>query len=301
VASWYREHRYNFLVLTDHNYLTDVTGLNAVHGGSEKFLLIPGEEVSASHARKPIHINAFNPSKVVEPQQGESVAATIQNNVNEIRRADAIPSLNHPNFGWAVTVDDMLAVKGLGLFEVYNGHPAVNNPGGGGFPSLDEMWDALLTAGRELYGVAVDDAHVFKQFGKAFSNPGHGWVEVRAETLTTQAILSAIASGDFYSSTGVKISDIVSAGPEFRVEIEPATWEKVTTYFIGEGGKVLGRSFDRKAVYRYTGSEKYVRARVESSSGARAWTQPVFRRDIRASSQTKSASPVDPAPNRPAE
>jgi hypothetical protein len=112
--------------------------------------------------------------------------------------------------------------------------------------------------------------------------------------------LSAIASGDFYSSTGVKISDIVSAGPEFRVELEPASWEKVTTFFIGEGGKVLGRSFDPKAVYRYTGSEKYVRARVESSSGARAWTQPVFRRDIRAS-QTKSASPADRNSNRPAE
>jgi hypothetical protein len=277
VATWYRENRYNFLVLSDHNYLTDVTGLNAVHAASDKFLLIPGEEVTDSFEKKPVHINAYNPLRLVEPQHGDSVASTIQNNVNEIRRAKAIPSLNHPNFGWAVTVDDMLAVKGLGLFEVYNGHPTVNNHGGGGSPSLDEMWDALLTAGQRLYGIAVDDAHVFRRFGKEFSNPGHGWVEVRAEALTADAILGAIANGEFYASTGVRIRDIAANGSEYRIEVDTGNWEKVTTYFIGDGGKVLAKSLDRAAVYKYGGAERYVRARVESSSGAKAWTQPVFR------------------------
>ena len=32
VVRWYREHGYRFLVLTDHNYLTSVDGLNALHG-----------------------------------------------------------------------------------------------------------------------------------------------------------------------------------------------------------------------------------------------------------------------------
>ena len=43
VAKWYREHGYRFLVLTDHNVLTNVDGLNAVHGASEQFLVIKGE------------------------------------------------------------------------------------------------------------------------------------------------------------------------------------------------------------------------------------------------------------------
>ena len=46
VAKWYREHGYRFLVLTDHNVLTNVDGLNAVHGASEQFLVIKGEEVT---------------------------------------------------------------------------------------------------------------------------------------------------------------------------------------------------------------------------------------------------------------
>ena len=48
VVRWYREHGYNFLVLTDHNYLTAVDGLNAVHGAAEKFIVVRGEEVTST-------------------------------------------------------------------------------------------------------------------------------------------------------------------------------------------------------------------------------------------------------------
>ena len=280
VTTWYREHGYNFLVLTDHNHLTDITGLNALHAAKEKFLLITGEEVTDSFQKKPIHINAFNPERLVQPQHGDSVASTIQNDVSEIRQAKGIPSVNHPNFHWAITIQDLMAVKGLGLFEVYNGHPMVNNDGGGGFASLDEMWDALLTGGQKLRGIAVDDAHHFKTYGKDRSNPGHGWIYVRAESLTSEAILAAIEAGDFYASSGVNIRDVAITPTQYRVEVaRAANWEeKVTTYFIGEGGKVLAKTFDETAVYKFSGNEKYVRARIESSGGSKAWTQPAFLR-----------------------
>ena len=35
VVRWYREHGYDFLVLTDHNFLTSVDALNALHGADE--------------------------------------------------------------------------------------------------------------------------------------------------------------------------------------------------------------------------------------------------------------------------
>jgi len=197
--------------------------------------------------------------------------------VNVIRQARALPSLNHPNFQWAITIDDMLAVKGLTHFEVYNGHPMVNNDGGGGAPSLDQMWDALLTAGRRVHGIAVDDAHNFKKFGKEFSNPGHGWVWVQAESLTADAITRALENGDFYASTGVKLRQVRFSDGEYSLDIDRAEWEKTTTYFIGAGGKVLATSFETSPRYRLPASEPYVRARVESSAGTRAWTQPGFR------------------------
>jgi hypothetical protein len=277
VAMWYREHGYNFLVLSDHNHLTEVAGLNAVHGSKEQFLLLRGEEVTDSYQKLPIHINAYDLETELKPRHGDSVVATIQNNVDSILAAKALPSINHPNYFWAVTAEDLLRVENLGLMEVYNGHPTANSVGGGGFRSLDEMWDVLLTAGRRLHGIAVDDAHHFKRIGREFANPGRGWIQVRAESLTAAAIRNAISQGQFYASTGVKLTDIQVSGEEYRIDVDPQATEKFTTYFIGEGGKVLATSFATPAAYRFTGREKYVRARVESSFGATAWTQPAFR------------------------
>ena len=67
---------------------------------------------------------------------------------------------------------------------------------------------------------------------------------------------------------------------EYRVEVARATnWdEKITTFFVGEGGKLLAKTFEETAVYKFSGTEKYVRARIESSGGSKAWTQPVFPR-----------------------
>ena len=75
VVRWYREHGYNFLVLTDHNYLTSVAGLNAVHGAADKFIVIPGEEVTMSVASKPVHVNGLDLPALVPPPPGRHGAA----------------------------------------------------------------------------------------------------------------------------------------------------------------------------------------------------------------------------------
>ncbi|MGH9657983.1 MAG: hypothetical protein ACRD96_05525, partial [Bryobacteraceae bacterium] len=250
---------------------------NAGLAAPEKFLLIPGEEVSSRYDKAPVHVNGFGLDRVVNPATGASLIATIQSNVNAIREAGGLPSVNHPNFGWAFASRELLAVENLNLFEVYNGHPTVNNEGGGGVESLDQMWDALLTAGRRIYGVAVDDAHYFKTIGKDLSNPGRGWVVVRAPTLSRASILAALRGGDFYSSTGVELSDVRAAGEELRVAIKPASPFRYTTEFIGDGGRVLARSGELTASYKLTASDKYVRAVVRASNGDDAWTQPLFR------------------------
>jgi len=274
IATWYREHGYNFLLLSDHNHLTEVAGLNALHASKGQFLLLQGEEVTDAYDKYPIHINAYDLTTELQPRHGVSVAATIQNNVDAILAAKALPSINHPNFHWAVTADDLLSVRNLGLMEVYNGHPEVNNVGEGGFHSLDEMWDVLLTAGRPIKGIAVDDAHHFKKFGKEFSNPGRGWIQVRAESLTPAGIRAAIEQGQFYASSGVKLADIQISATEYKLEIEARSEEKFTTSFIGTGGKILAKSYDTAPVYRIKGDEGYVRARVDSSYDQSAWTQP---------------------------
>lgn len=279
VVRWYREHEYDFLVLTDHNFLTSVDGLNALHGADEKFLVIKGEEVSDRFGGKPLHINGLDPSRLVEPQGGTSVVDVLARNVGAIRAANGVPAINHPNFGWAITADELQQVRESRLFEVYNGHPFVNNLGGGGVPGLEEVWDAILSRGILQYGLAVDDAHTFKQPGNPdVAGPGRGWVAVRAPRLEARAVVEAIERGEFYASTGVMLEDVQVSAERMHVVVKPIASSRYRIQFIGKGGRLLSESLQANATYVFTGGEGYVRARVLESNGRMAWVQPVMVR-----------------------
>jgi hypothetical protein len=287
VVRWYRDHKYNFLVLTDHNYLTSVDGLNALHGADDKFLVVKGEEVSSGFQGKPLHINGLNPDRLITASRaGSSVAEVLQNNVDAIRMAGGVPHVNHPNFGWAITPDDLGALRNNKLFEVYNGHPMVNNAGGSGHPSLEQTWDALLSRGILLFGLATDDAHEFKKLDDlSSSRPGMGWVMVRAEKLDAKAIVAALERGAFYASTGVELADYQASATSVTVKVKPRPWGTQPSdnmwagyriQFVGKGGVVLQEVDGTDATYTIKGSEGYVRARVTQSDGKMAWTQPVM-------------------------
>ena len=275
VVRWYREHDYQFLVLTDHNYLTSVDGLNALHGALDKFIVIPGEEVTSSSAGKPVHVNGLALREQVAPPAPGTVFEMLQRSVDGIRAASGIPHINHPNFGWAVTTDDLKQLERTRLFEIFNGHPRINALGGGGEPGLEEMWDRVLSSGRLMYGLAVDDAHYFKQPGNdEVPGPGRGWVFVRAPRLTSAAIMEALERGEFYSSTGVELSEYQASDREIVVGVKATTWSKYRVQFIGRDGRILDERTSLPARYSVRGDEGYVRAKVIESNGRLAWTQP---------------------------
>jgi len=277
VVRWYREHGYHFLVLTDHNFLTGVDGLNAVHGANEKFLVIKGEEVTSSFQSKAVHVNGLDVSAQIEPtRNAASMVATIQGNVDAIRRVDGVPHINHPNFQWAMTPEDLRQVRNNTLFEVYNGHPTVHNEGGGGVAGLEQAWDQILSQGTLLYGIAVDDAHTFKDPGNPnVAGPGRGWIAIRAARLEARTLLEALEKGDFYASTGVDLADIRTTPSSMTVDVRPRADFKYRIQFIGKGGRVLHESIEPAATYTFTGAEGYVRAKVIDSAGRAAWVQPV--------------------------
>jgi hypothetical protein len=276
VVRWYRSHGYQFLVLTDHNFLTSVDGLNALHGADEKFLVVRGEEVTDTFNKAPLHINGLNLSTKVEPQHGSSIADTLQRNVDAIRAAGGVPHINHPNFRWAFAADELRQLQRTRLLEIFNGHPEVNNVGGGGVQGVETMWDVLLTGGTQIYGIAVDDAHNFKDPGNpSVSGPGRGWVVVRAARLDSRALVEALERGEFYASTGVTLADYQVTAKTMTVKVAPTTFSKYRVQFIGSGGRLLSEVADASAEYTFTGSEGYVRAKVLESNGRVAWCQPV--------------------------
>ncbi len=275
VARWYKDRGYQFLVLSDHNVFVDPATLAALQDSA--FLLIPGEEVSAKFENKPVHVNGLNLPRVVPPQSDTTLVGTIQRNIDAVREANGVPHINHPNFRWAFHHRELLQIRNDKLFEIFNGHPLVNNFGGGGWPGMEQVWDHLLSAGKRIYGIAVDDAHHFQgEFAPERSNPGRGWVVVRARTLNAMEIVNHLEAGLFYASTGVDLEDVIVTKNRFEIRISLRGDFKYRTLFLGERGRVLFQTENNPAVFELHQDEKYVRAKVVDSGGFAAWVQPVF-------------------------
>ena len=85
----------------------------------------------------------------------------IQNHVDETRKAGGVVILNHPNYGRRLQTHpstEILPVKNLYMFELYNAHPGVHSFGNAHRPNLEQVWDALLEKKMTIYGVSSDDA-----------------------------------------------------------------------------------------------------------------------------------------------
>lgn len=277
-----------------------------------RFLLVPGEEISDSFEDKQIHVNGANLVETIPPQGGASVAEVIANDVTAIReqgRASGrlvFAQLNHPNFTWAVEaghLGGMPAVDpaGAAFFEIYNGHFLVANAGDSLHPSTDRMWDLALTDRLQrgagiLYGVGTDDTHDYHGSGPGGARPGRGWVVVRSDTLATEALIRAMLAGDFYASSGVELDSIQREGDRLAVVIRAEPGVAYRTQFIStsihadrpeEAGLVFAVVEGPRAEYSFVGDELYVRAKVISSKVKKnapvegvveyeaAWVQPV--------------------------
>jgi hypothetical protein len=276
VTRWYKEHGYHFLVLSDHNVHTAVAELNAKYAEPDRFILIPGEEVTSRFEGKAIHVNGIDTREPIGAQKGASALEILQRSIDAVRAQEGVPHINHPNFNWSLTPEQLRSVRNNKLFEIYNGHPMVNNLGGGGVPGTEAAWDVILSSGVLLYGIAVDDAHHFKDLGNPkLAGPGRGWIVVRSAALTPRAILAAMERGDFYASTGVELSDYEVTASAMTVTVKKESYAKYRIQFIGRGGAVLHEALDSPATYEFLGTEGYVRARVLESNGRIAWCQPV--------------------------
>jgi predicted metal-dependent phosphoesterase TrpH len=277
VTRWYAKRDYNFLVLTDHNVHTPIDELAATFNVPGRFLLMRGEEVSSGLSGKSIHVNGLDTRGVVGRQTGTSILDILQKSVDAIRRQSGVPHINHPNFTWALTADQLQQVRDNTLFEIHNGHPMVNNAGGGGVPGLEAAWDAILSNGVLLYGIAVDDAHHFKQpWNRELALPGRAWVTVRAPRLEARAILDAMERGDFYASTGIVLDDVQATRSAMTIVVRKASFAKYRIQFIGRRGALLHEALESPATYTFRGDEGYVRAKVLDSNGLVAWCQPIM-------------------------
>ncbi|HBE40186.1 MAG TPA: hypothetical protein DDW27_03115 [Bacteroidales bacterium] len=273
----------------------------------DKFMLMMGQEwYNEFNNPHDLHLYFFDPDEVmagIECSENEKVymIKKIIERVDEYRKRsgrDIYPVLAHPLNKWCITAEIILEVEDLRFFEVYNGHPNVLRFSDEFHANTERIWDIVLSMRLEtgnvrlLYGIAADDAHKYHSDG---ATPGRGWVMVRSKELNEDLILDAMNNGDFYSSTGVILKNIVCNGEQIHVEIEPQEGYEYITEYIGtlrgfdtsskpsldesgneisdasriyseDKGRVLATSNALSSSYTFTGNELYVRFRVKSSA-----------------------------------
>ncbi len=270
-----------------------------------KFLIIPSEEITDSFENKPLHMNATNIQNKIEPQGGSSVLQVLQNNIDQVIKqrqetgVPIMPHINHPNFHYAIDLNDMIALNGERFFEVYNGHPMVHNMGDSVHISTEEMWDLINISYLEkekpiLYGLATDDSHHYHKKGSEWSNAGRGWVMVQTDSLSAISLIDAMESGDFYASTGVSLKKVEYAKNKLSIEVLEEMGITYTITFIGcKKGRSQPEEFistkGTRADFELTDDVLFVRCRITSSKlqdnpiedilYEMAWTQPVLKMD----------------------
>jgi hypothetical protein len=229
-----------------------------------KFLLIPAEEITGSWTGPksgaapaptgPVHINVTNPRDLVPGITAADAVTVMQRTLEAVdaqRERTGQPMfahLNHPNFRWGVTAEEMMRVERLRFFEVYNGHPGVENAGDATRLSMDAMWDAILAFRLSelklgvVYGVATDDSHHYHKVGPGRSSSGRGWVMVRARHLSAESLIRALEAGDFYGSSGVNLREVVREPSRLALEVQAEPGVSYRIQFIG-----TRRGFDRRS------------------------------------------------------
>lgn len=269
----------------------------------EKFMIFKAEEVTSYLDDKAVHMGAINIEHVIKPQEGSTIVELIQNNLDAIKEQEkeigrpVMQHLNHPNFTYAITAEDIKQLNGERFFEVFNGHPYVNNYGDSIHDSTEEMWDQVNIAyhamGKPLLlGIATDDSHHYHKFGSRWSNAGRGWVVVRSKNLNPTNIIEAMEAGDFYASTGVELSELKFENNRLSLEIEAENNVYYEIQFIGvRKGSTKSEIFKSttaiNASFEIPKNVLFVRAKIISdklkenpySEGDMevAWTQPVSK------------------------
>jgi hypothetical protein len=240
----------------------------------------------------------------------ETMRANLRNIAAQAQKTGRpmIAHINHPNFRWALTAEDLAHVIEDRYFEVFNGHPMTYAEGSPerADSATDRIWDVANTIRLAelkqppLYGLGTDDSH---HYHGGTSISGRAWIMVRSEKLEPNAITEALQRGDFYASTGVTLEDVrfddakrtltvkikAEPGVKYRVEFrgtlknyDRAVKEvpgpagdphPVRLQYSADVGKVLASSEETEASYTLTGEELYVRAIIYSD---KTMTYPIL-------------------------
>jgi len=232
---FYYKSGYGFLAITDHEKITRIS--------SDKVVMITGIETGTGrgengHSYHVVLIDVYDNNEIQRRRKN-----SIYELFDWVKANKVIAFIAHPYWS-SLTVNDLRSIDGYLGIELYN--TGCDIECGKGYSTVH--WDNLLASGREVSGIAVDDAH--RYFIPPIDAPG-GWVTVKTETRTKEDILKALREGSFYASTGPIFYNFESANNVIKADFSHV--KRVD--FISEGGAGFTITNDMLDLIKY--GDKY--------------------------------------------
>ncbi|WP_460275269.1 PHP domain-containing protein [Celeribacter sp. ULVN23_4] len=272
VCRRYKAEGYDFIALTDHfigmySYpladtlpyretgFTTLLGAELHSGAMENGELWHILAVGLPTDFEPSNSPGFLP--VEDQETGPEIA-------RRARDAGAFVAVAHPQWS-GMSLSDARSIEAAHAVEIYNHGCAMGcDRADGAFYA-----DLLLSEGRDLSLIATDDAH--------FTEPDHfgGWVMVKAEDLTPDALLEALKRGDFYSSQGPELRHVEAS--KGSVIVESSAVSSVIVQGHGTAATAVhGDSMTRAEVpLPRLYNSPWLRVTVIDRAGKRAWSNPI--------------------------
>lgn len=248
----YKEAGYHFIVITDHDRVTQFEALN-----DSEFVVIPGIEETIVAGVWPLgkHLLRINPTNKASRENQPEFLNSESNDL-------IIPAhLNWPGNFWTGRwrLSELRCIPNLRLLEIYNRHSSCEKD--------VRLWHQLLVErdyGRPIWGIAVDDTDNGTPLDL-------GWVMVKIPEISQQALMAALRHGAFYATCGPKADFGVTDG-----SIYAKTPEEASIRFINSSFQIFMEVQGTTASYQPKISDQFVRIEIINKQGKTAWSQPFF-------------------------
>lgn len=307
VKQLYLEHGYSIVAYTDHDVLIAHPELN-----DENFLALNGFEAEVSgevepniktcrtchlcfiaknpknltmpfyHREKYLFENAKNYRHLLQFDQNEPdyereyTPECINDMISRGKQNGFFVTYNHPV--WSLEdFSNYMAYEGMDAMEVYN-----HSSGVIGFPEFNAViYDQMLRGGKRLYCIAADDNHNRSPENSNTWDSFGGFVMIKAEELSYEAVISALEKGHFYASLGPHIhslsleDSVLTVTCSGAAKIALSTGRRRAEAVYCRDGELL-----ESASFRLHPNDIYVRLTVVDPRGNEAYTNAYFLEDM---------------------
>ncbi len=230
------------------------------------FLVLPGLEYDTTREGEVVHFVVVGPGCGRRLEEKEDLSRAMEKWWDR----GGFAFMAHPH--WSLDSTSVLEdMNCLPAVEVFNYSTAASEGLRG---NSQVYWDRLLRKSRPVLGVATDDSH---SPGK---DSGGGWVMVKAQALSAEAIVTALRNGQFYFSAGPRIEDVhLDTEDKLHVRCSPVRAIRALST-VGKVEHVIAsdRGTLTEAVIRWNWSGcPFLRVECTDVQGRTAWSQAALK------------------------